>query len=158
MASSVRAGPTSEDGSSYLSASSSSSSPSRPHTSAGSPEPESESSEGHNIQVLCRFRPESAREIAQRRPEDAGSFVTFPSDGGGCGDAGGDSCEVSLEGRVAGRYTFDRVFAPGASQNDVFESIGRQTVEAVLDGFNAAVLSYGQTGSGSATTYPCACA
>jgi hypothetical protein len=77
--------------------------------------------------------------------------VTFPSDGGGCDDAGGDSCEVSLEGRVAGRYTFDRVFAPGASQNDVFESIGRQTVEAVLDGFNAAVLSYGQTGSGSAS-------
>jgi kinesin family protein C2/C3 len=40
------------------------------------------------------------------------------------------------------RFTFDKVFGPTTSQAQLFEEL-RPTVESVLDGFNATVLSYG---------------
>ncbi len=39
-------------------------------------------------------------------------------------------------------FTYDRVFGPEATQEELFESVA-PTVMSVLDGFNATVLSYG---------------
>ena len=50
------------------------------------------------------------------------------------------------------RFTYDEVFPPEATQEAVFEEIGRPVVENVLKGYNATVLSYGQTGSGKTYT------
>ena len=48
-------------------------------------------------------------------------------------------------------FSFDRVFAPRASQGEVFEDIG-QLVQSVTDGYNCTIFSYGQTGSGKTWT------
>lgn len=47
--------------------------------------------------------------------------------------------------------TFDRVFGPESTQEDVFRGLA-PALETVLEGFNACVLAYGQTGSGKTHT------
>lgn len=49
-------------------------------------------------------------------------------------------------------YTFDRVFVPNASQNDIYQYSIRETVDDLLNGYNGTVLAYGQTGSGKSYT------
>ncbi|CAM9263458.1 unnamed protein product, partial [Scytosiphon promiscuus] len=83
------------------------------------------------------------------------------------------SGEIGSIGNGSGTtFTFDRVFwsmqagskgrerqgslgrspAPYASQNCVFEGIGRSVVENCLSGFNTCLFAYGQTGSGKTFT------
>ena len=51
-------------------------------------------------------------------------------------------------GRLEARpFVFDRVFAPDATQTDVFAQV-RPLVEGVVSGYNATVMAYGSTGSG----------
>merc|ERR1719502_527588 len=45
-------------------------------------------------------------------------------------------------------YSFNKVFLPHCSQEDVFDTLGRPLVDHILNGFNACVFAYGQTGSG----------
>ncbi len=105
-------------------------------TSTARPRTAAAESAGQNIKVMCRFRPENAQELREGGAAD--TFVDFTS---------ADSVAVTLEGK-ASSYTFDRVFPPETTQQDVYDAIGRDTVSSILEGFNAAVLSYGQTGSG----------
>lgn len=55
------------------------------------------------------------------------------------------SFSTSIQTRT---YTFDRVFPPTASQEDLFQAIGAEAVDDVLAGRNATILAYGPTGSG----------
>ena len=57
----------------------------------------------------------------------------------------------STEGKIS-RYTFDRVFAPNFTQENVFAYTMEPLIQAVIDGYNATVLAYGQTGSGKTHT------
>ena len=68
------------------------------------------------------------------------------------------------EGNGPRRFEFDRMFRPDSTQQgalsivllmsslrslhaaEVFESVGKPTVEALLNGFNSAIIAYGQTG------------
>eukprot|EP00741_Cyanophora_paradoxa_P019359 tig00021127_g18687.t1 len=54
--------------------------------------------------------------------------------------------------RGARAYDFDRVFGPGATQEEVFAAAVAPSLGEYLRGFNAAVLAYGQTGSGKTYT------
>ena len=49
-------------------------------------------------------------------------------------------------------FTFDAVFPPGVSQEDIYDSTGRDIVDRVLEGFNGTVFAYGQTGAGKTYT------
>jgi len=49
---------------------------------------------------------------------------------------------------AAHSFRFDHVAPQTASQQQVFEQVGKEAVHAFLDGFNAAIFAYGQTGSG----------
>ncbi|OWZ05766.1 Kinesin [Phytophthora megakarya] len=48
-------------------------------------------------------------------------------------------------------FTFDKVFAPSAGQDSVFEQVS-EFVQSSLDGYHVCLFSYGQTGSGKTHT------
>ena len=49
-------------------------------------------------------------------------------------------------------FEFDLIFPPSASQEEVFEALGRPLVADVLKGYNGTLFAYGQTGSGKTYT------
>ena len=53
---------------------------------------------------------------------------------------------------AARRYTFDHVFAPSATNAELYASVGAPLLNAALDGYNATLLAYGQTGAGKTHT------
>ncbi|KAL4436755.1 hypothetical protein ABPG75_003894 [Micractinium tetrahymenae] len=66
----------------------------------------------------------------------------------------------SRDGQVAVRsasegtkaFAFDKVFGPDSRQEDVYDTACAPLVEAALQGFNATVFAYGQTGCGKTFT------
>ena len=44
------------------------------------------------------------------------------------------------------QFVFDGVFGGDAQQQNVFEEVGKPLVEHVVQGYNACVFAYGQTG------------
>ena len=75
---------------------------------------------------------------------------------------GPSSCEVdTLHNKVvlarsahgaARRYTFDHVFDEQATNAELYESVGAPLLRSALDGYNATLLAYGQTGAGKTHT------
>lgn len=49
-------------------------------------------------------------------------------------------------------YTFDKVFKPDSIQADVYDFVGKETIEDVLNGYNGTIFAYGQTGTGKTHT------
>jgi kinesin family protein 5 len=49
-------------------------------------------------------------------------------------------------------FTFDHVFQPNCSQEEVYSAVGHEVVEAAFEGFNGTVFAYGQTSSGKTHT------
>jgi len=128
------------------------------------------------IKVLVRVRPTLPGLGAEEEEVPrAGAGVGTPARGGGGGGSGGiaarpgpdASCvSVGAEGEVivtlprtlrrgddAHSFRFGHVAAADASQAAVFGHVGRDAVHAFLDGFNAAIFAYGQTGRSGV----CAC-
>eukprot|EP00043_Microstomoeca_roanoka_P019702 m.225410 g.225410 ORF g.225410 m.225410 type:complete len:1315 (+) comp17041_c0_seq4:136-4080(+) len=49
-------------------------------------------------------------------------------------------------------FTFDEVFNETASQDDVFQCVGKAVIDTCLEGYNGTIFAYGQTGSGKTFT------
>lgn len=86
-----------------------------------------------NVRVICRIRPTNAREIR----EGGVTCVKFTE----------DMIEVNNEG-AQNKFNFDRVFGGESTQVDVFNETARPLIEDVLNGYNATIFAYGQTGTG----------
>jgi len=87
-----------------------------------------------NIKVVCRVRPLNAVE------EKSGSkfILKFPTD---------DS--ISIGGKV---YSYDKVFKPNCTQEQVYNVAAKPIVKDVLSGYNGTIFAYGQTSSGKTHT------
>ena len=104
----------------------------------------------NNVKVYCRFRPQNASERAlngqpchevlddqsvQLLP--AGATASAPATpGGGFGDP----------------FVFDQVFDVNSTQQEVYDSVGRDLVAQCLDGYHCTCFAYGQTGAGKTHT------
>ncbi|XP_057790680.1 kinesin-like protein KIN-14N isoform X1 [Salvia miltiorrhiza] len=94
-----------------------------------------------NIRVFCRVRP-----LLSDDGEDDAKVVSFPTSM----EAQGRGIDLSQNGQKHS-FTFDKVFVPDNSQEDVFLEIS-QLVQSALDGYKVCIFAYGQTGSGKTYT------
>ncbi|XP_041664058.1 kinesin-like protein KIFC1 [Cheilinus undulatus] len=99
-----------------------------------------------NIRVFCRVRPLVDGGISKHIQLSASDnkMITLAK------------TEESHTGKTADtqrnyNFSFDRVFGPQASQQEVFEEISL-LVQSALDGYNVCCFAYGQTGSGKTYT------
>ncbi|XP_010480095.1 PREDICTED: kinesin-like protein KIN-14F [Camelina sativa] len=87
-----------------------------------------------NIRVFCRVRPLGASD--KRKPPVASDTRNVI---------------IKLTETKRKTYNFDRVFQPDSSQDDVFLEI-EPVIKSVIDGYNACIFAYGQTGTGKTYT------
>uniref|UniRef100_A0A8C4GGX6 Kinesin-like protein n=1 Tax=Dicentrarchus labrax TaxID=13489 RepID=A0A8C4GGX6_DICLA len=99
-----------------------------------------------NIRVFCRVRPLVDGGLSKhiQLPASDDKTITLAK------------TEESHTGKTADthknyNFSFDRVFGPTASQQEVFEEISL-LVQSALDGYNVCCFAYGQTGSGKTYT------
>jgi kinesin family protein C1 len=101
-----------------------------------------------NIRVMCRVRP------ALDEAEGEQARMTFPDDKTSSEIVLAGPEEKSSLGVVSRKnypFEFDRVFIPGAQNEEIFGEIS-QLVQSALDGYNVCIFCYGQTGSGKTYT------
>merc|ERR1739838_404004 len=89
------------------------------------------------IKVMCRFRPLNQSE---RNRGDA-FLAKFPS----------QESVIFGSGNTK-TFTFDRVFGPTTTQEQVYIAGAKPIVKDVLDGYNGTIFAYGQTSSGKTHT------
>lgn len=100
-----------------------------------------------NIRVFCRVRPtlSAEEEIARMKYPDLEESTEIEVRG---------MDEVSSLGKDITKthpFSFDRVFDPRQTNDDVFREIS-QLIQSALDGYNVCIFAYGQTGSGKTYT------
>ena len=98
-----------------------------------------------NIRVFCRVR------VDARTVEDAaGDVMALP-------DVEHSECPVQIRCPAPGferhskGWEFDRVFGPAATQESVFKET-QPLITSCADGYNVAIITYGQTGAGKTYT------
>ncbi|KAL9297848.1 hypothetical protein ACSQ67_023744 [Phaseolus vulgaris] len=95
-----------------------------------------------NIRVFCRVRPLLADESCSAE----GKIFSYPTSM----ETSGRAIDLAQNGQKHA-FTFDKVFTPEASQEEVFVEIS-QLVQSALDGYKVCIFAYGQTGSGKTYT------
>ncbi|GIY91528.1 carboxy-terminal kinesin 2 [Caerostris extrusa] len=102
-----------------------------------------------NIRVFCRMRPAIPEELKNgiqlaniTTPDNKMIEISHMGDVG-MNDSGKSQKKYE--------FSFDCVFTPSASQQEVFEEIS-QLVQSAIDGYNVCIFAYGQTGSGKTYT------
>ncbi|CAN4125258.1 unnamed protein product [Withania somnifera] len=95
-----------------------------------------------NIRVFCRVRPLLYDDTVRAETK----VISFPTST----EAKGRGVDLIHNGQKQS-FTFDKVFMPEASQEDVFVEIS-QLVQSALDGYKVCIFAYGQTGSGKTHT------
>ncbi|TXG73032.1 hypothetical protein EZV62_001611 [Acer yangbiense] len=90
-----------------------------------------------NIRVFCRIRPIRIGEHFRcLRPVVASESSTVI---------------LKFDDNKSKNYSFDKVFHPGSSQDEVFSDV-EPLIKSVIDGYNACIFAYGQTGTGKTFT------
>lgn len=96
-----------------------------------------------NIQVIVRCRPMSSKEVSNGYTE----VVKINKDE--------NSVAVAVpknDGSEYKQFTFDAVFDCNSTQEELYKKMVHPLIESVLNGFNATIFAYGQTGTGKTHT------
>ena len=94
-------------------------------------------SQRENVRVVCRIRPTNQKEIS--------------SGGNTCVKFNDTTVEVGVDDG-SHTFSFDRIFGMESTQQEVFEYTAVPLVADVLNGYNATIFAYGQTGTGKTHT------
>ena len=94
------------------------------------------------VRVLVRVRPPNAREI------DAGYAPCVQTHGTNALTLQRGSVRESVAGKAALSFAYDHVCDQSSAQEEIFERVGRDAVDGVVEGYHGCVLAYGQTGAG----------
>ncbi|XP_003378288.1 kinesin heavy chain [Trichinella spiralis] len=101
-----------------------------------------------SIKVFCRFRP-----LNESEEKSSSKFIPkFPPGTNDCVNLGVivmGFLRTTVLGKV---YSFDRVFKPNISQEEVYLASAYPIVKDVLSGYNGTIFAYGQTSSGKTFT------
>ncbi|KAJ4911318.1 Kinesin-3 [Raphanus sativus] len=95
-----------------------------------------------NIRVFCRVRPL----LPGENNGDEGKTISYPASL----ELLGHGIDL-MQNAQKHSFTFDKVFLPNTTQEDVFIEIS-QLVQSALDGYKVCIFAYGQTGSGKTYT------
>ncbi|EZA60402.1 Protein claret segregational [Ooceraea biroi] len=106
-----------------------------------------------NIRVFCRVRPRTLKETEQTKALCTINFIDDCTIEVGKLDSldAVTSCNNKKLRGGKQEFSFDKVFSPNASQEDIFEELSL-LVQSALEGYNVCVFAYGQTGSGKTYT------
>ena len=139
--------------------------------SSGQPRSRPSSRQGHrleessnkNFKVVVRVRPPLPRELHGVRAfqnvigvDKKGKQITI-SENLNAQNQGGEGSDGTVVSSYAGpysthRFTFDQVYHREASQLMVYETTAKAVVDSSLEGYNATIFAYGQTGTGKTFT------
>ena len=98
------------------------------------------------VQVICRFRGD-----AKHRKHQSLDLAQKLNDN--VWEEHGDKTVRNPAGKLPSKdFHFDKVLNQNATQVQVFQEAGHASVQALLQGYNATVLAYGQSGSGKTFT------
>eukprot|EP01041_Mallomonas_annulata_P003700 gene3700-7360_t len=98
-------------------------------------------SEDQHVRVVCRIRP-SDNDL---HSEEKSTFKKYLKQQSKTTLVLNCGCDRRI-------FSFDYIANGNASQNEVFENVGKPYVQACLQGYNGTILCYGQTGSGKTFT------
>ncbi|EGB03166.1 hypothetical protein AURANDRAFT_2300, partial [Aureococcus anophagefferens] len=105
------------------------------------------------VKVVVRVRPllsrETSAKIVHANKED--QTVTVVSEASETTSTGATPLGRS-RGTAAHSFKFDHVYDEESSQEELYESTARPIVESCLEGYNATIFAYGQTGTGKTYT------
>eukprot|EP01133_Synstelium_polycarpum_P020248 gene20248-24277_t len=91
------------------------------------------------VRVVCRFRPRTEAEAAIEPTEGR---ITVE-----------ENRTVHIEhGATTQAFRFSNVFQPTASQSEVYTHTAQSLIDDVINGYNAAIIAYGKTGTGKTFT------
>lgn len=124
----------------------------RSRVSAGASVYDSSSSRNSNFKVAVRVRPPLPRELAseqlfQNTTVVRDSTIIVSEDLVASVDEYGQLLPASGAYNTYS-FVFDHVYEPASSQKEVYENTAKAVVDSALEGFNATIIAYGQTGTG----------
>jgi len=110
-----------------------------------------------NFKVVVRVRPPLPRELSGELPfqniiavDEREQVITISENVDSMTDEHG---VPSNSGQYSSHsYVFDHVYDPMSSQKKVYETTARGVVDSALQGYNATIFAYGQTGTGKTFT------
>lgn len=121
--------------------------------------------EGRNerVRVFCRVRPFLPREIRGQNyasDTEAESAVSAAIDSAALNDINAKDAKIVSLSSTSLRvlqdppkdFHFDANFEPFCDQKSVYDKVASRLVQDVLDGYNGAILAYGQTSTGKTYT------
>ncbi|CAM9193777.1 unnamed protein product [Phaeothamnion confervicola] len=113
-----------------------------------------------NFKVVIRVRPPLPRELEGARPfqnivsvDRNECVITVSENLGAVLDEDGTVVNAGGGGPYSAHvFTFDHVYEQSASQRKVYDTTAMEVVDSALQGYNATVFAYGQTGTGKTFT------